>query len=76
MPLKENIEKLYEQAAQNARNNKDHQAYIHPSDFGFERTSEGTRFCSDLLKNDPRFKSIIIAGKDLLDITLCKECQK
>lgn len=70
MTTKENIENLYEQAEQKARKNKDRQAYIYPSEFGFGRTSEGTQACLNLLKSDSRFKSVTMSGKDLLDIKL------
>ncbi len=64
------IEKLYEEAIQKASKNKDRQAYIRPSKFGFEATSDGTHACAELLKSDPRFKKVEIIGKNSLDITL------
>lgn len=70
MVAKERIEKLYEQAMQKANNNDDRQAYIKPSDFGFEHTSDGTRECMEVLRTDSRFKRVEMIGKDLLDITL------
>ena len=54
------IEKLYEEAIQKASKNKDRQAYIRPSKFGFEATSDGTHACAELLKSDPRFKKVEI----------------
>lgn len=70
MVVEERIENLYDQAMQKANNNNDRQAYIKPSDFGFERTSDGTRNCMEVLRNDSRFKRVEMIGKDLLDITL------
>lgn len=64
------IEKLYEEAIQKASKNKDRQAYIRPSKFGFEATSDGTHACAELLKSDPRFEKVEIIGKNSLDITL------
>lgn len=64
------IEKLYEEAIQKASKNKDRQAYIRPSKFGFEATSDGTHACAELLKSDPRFKKVEIIGKNSLDIAL------
>ena len=64
------IEKLYEEAERKASNNKDRQAYISPSKFGFKSTSEGTRACKKILDSDPRFKKVKISARDLLDILL------
>lgn len=64
------IEKFYEEANQKASKNRDRQAYMRPSKFGFKSTSEGTHACIELIQNDPRFKKIKMIGKDLLDITL------
>ncbi len=67
----EKIDKLYEEARQKASNNKEGQAYIHPSDFDFANTSDATRTCLELLKADSRFKKAEMIGRDLLDVTLC-----
>ena len=64
------IEKLYEEAERKASNNKQRQAYIRPSKFGFKSTSDGTRACKELLDKDSRFKNVEISGKDSLDILL------
>lgn len=66
----ETFEKLYEEAQQKANRNKEQQAYIHPSKFGFAGTSDATRICMELLEKDSRFKKVDMIGKDLLDITL------
>ena len=66
----EKIDKLYEEARQKANNNKERQAYIRPSNFGFANTSDATRACLELLKADSRFKNAKMIGRDLLDITL------
>ena len=66
----EMIDKLYEEAERTASNNKERQAYISPSKFGFKSTGEGTRACKELLEKDLRFKKVEISGKDLLDILL------
>ena len=62
--------KIYEDARRKANNNKEQQAYIQPSSFGFEHTSDATHACLELLKSGSRFKKVKIIGKDLLDITL------
>ena len=67
------IEKIYEEAKQKASNNKDRQAYIRPSEFGFESTCDGTRTCLELLEKDSRFKKVKMSGRDLLEITLYYE---
>lgn len=64
------IERFYEEASRKASNNDERQAYMRPSEFGFEATGDGTYACVELLKNDHRFKKIKIIGKDLLDIIL------
>lgn len=66
----EKIEEIYEEVKRKANNNKERQAYIRPSSFGFESTSDGSRTCVEFLKKDPRFKSVEIIGKDSLSITL------
>lgn len=66
----EKIDKLYEEARQKASNNKERQAYIRPSNYGFANTGDATRACLELLKADLRFKKAEIIGKDLLDVTL------
>ena len=63
-------ERFYEEANRKASNNDERQAYMRPSEFGFDATSDGTHACVELLKRDSRFKKIEIIGQDLLDITL------
>lgn len=46
------IERFYEEASCKASNNYDPQAYMRPSDFGFNATSDGTHICAKLLKED------------------------
>lgn len=53
-----------------AENNKDLQAYIRPSDYGFGTKSEETQEFMNILKKILNIKKIEIAGKDLIDLTL------
>lgn len=64
-----NIDALYEDAKNRAAN-KDWQALVKPSQFGWKRTAEDTNECLDLLRKDPRFKSVRKIGKDMLDVVL------
>lgn len=56
-----------------AGNNKDHQAFIHPSEYGYSELSEGTKTCIQHLKDFPEVKSVKQAGKNLLLVTVYEE---
>ena len=53
-----------------ANNNSDKEAYIHPSDYGYSRTSEGTHECIAYLNKLNWIENIKVEGKDLLIVKL------
>lgn len=53
-----------------ASHNKQGQAYISPSDFGFGRKPEDTEECASFLRKKTEIESVKIIGKDLLDISI------
>lgn len=62
--------KLISEVERKAGSNSQKQAYIRPSEFGFGTKRDDTKKCAEFLTKTLPTKSIIIAGRDLLDITL------
>ncbi len=53
-----------------AYNNKDHSAYIRPSNYGFSKAQEGLNECAALISAFSFVKRVKIEGKDLLLIDI------
>ena len=53
-----------------AYNNKDHSAYIRPSNYGFPKTQEGLNECAALIRDFSFVKRVKIEGQDLLLIDI------
>lgn len=70
MAMEVQKEKMHEDIVRKAANNKDKQAYIHPSEYGYMRNSDGTKLCCKDLSGLSEIKSIEVLGKDFLNIIL------
>lgn len=49
-----------------AENNPDREAIIHPSDYGFDRSTEGSKECVNYLESLSGVDRVKVIGKDLL----------
>lgn len=50
--------------------NRQKQAYITPSKFGFPKNDAGTLKCAEFLNKHPKVKSAKFSGKDTVDVIL------
>ena len=66
----EDKERIKDCIIKKASNNSDNQAYIHPSEFGFAKDSDGTSDFKSMLPDIIEYKECKVQGKDLLEITL------
>lgn len=70
MAVQFRIDEMYEEIESKASNNKDKQAYIHPSQYGFSNNQEGTNLCVTYLYKFHKVKTVSIAAKNLLLVTI------
>lgn len=66
----EKIGNIREDIIEKANRNKDRQAYIRPSEYGFGRRTEDTKDFFAILPQIVNCSKASIIGKDLIDLTL------
>ena len=64
------LNKILADIKNKASNNKENQAYIHPSRFGVDNNSEVTKKVADILSQLPEVKTANVAGRDLIDVII------
>lgn len=66
----EMIDKIRSDIINKANRNKDRQAYIRPSEYGFGRNAEDTKVFLNLLPSIINCSKAVIVGKDQIDVTI------
>ncbi len=70
MITKAQKEQLFTDIMERASKNKDRQAYIHPSAYGYSPTQDGADQCRQYLDAQKEIKCVSVRGKDLLDVVV------